>query len=80
MIIRLVESGRIEAKMIRVINGCTIKIWKAKSLAGWTDWYYSCFRDRDGFEVCSGTGALLGTDNVWSIYRHIKERISMLNN
>ena len=64
--------------MVKKINGCTLKIWRAKTLAGWSDLHYSCFRDADKLEVCSGTGALLGTDRFWSVYAHIKARIDDL--
>lgn len=61
--------------MERKIKGFTLKIWRGKSLVGWSDIYYSCFRDADRFELCSGCGSLLGADNFWSVYRYIKKRI-----
>lgn len=66
--------------MIRNLNGYTVKIYRAKSRAGWSDLYYSCFRDSDKFEVCSGCGALLGTDSFWTIYHYIKGRIASYDN
>lgn len=61
--------------MERKIKGFTLKIWRGKSLAGWSDIYYSCFRDTDMMELCSGCGSLIGMDNVWSVYRYIQNRI-----
>jgi len=65
--------------MIRTIKGCTLKIWRAKTLAGWGDLHYACFRDVDGLEVCSGTGGLLGTDRFWGVYNHVKSKIEALS-
>jgi len=59
--------------MYRVVNGYEIKIHIAKSLVGWSDLYYSCFKQN--LEICSGCGGTLGISNFWGIYRYIKERI-----
>lgn len=74
------KSGRLRGSvMIRTIKGCTLKIWRAKTLAGWGDLHYACFRDVDGLEVCSGTGGLLGTDRFWGVYNHVKSKIEALS-
>ena len=64
--------------MIRTNMGCTIKIERAKSLGGWTDLHYSCFRDSDKLEVCSGVGSLLDMANMWSVYAYICRRVREL--
>lgn len=74
------QSGRLRGSvMIRTIKGCTLKIWRAKTLAGWGDLHYACFRDVDKLEVCSGTGGLLGTDRFWGVYNHVKSKIEALS-
>ena len=74
------KSGRLRGSvMIRTIKGCTLKIWRAKTLAGWGDLHYACFRDVDGLEVCSGTGGLLGTDRFWGVYNHVKSKKRNMN-
>lgn len=64
--------------MIKQYKKCTIKIYRAKSIGGWSDLYYSCFRDHDKLEVCSGCGGLLGISNAWGIYRYIKHKIDSM--
>lgn len=57
------------------IEGYTIKVERERSLGGWMDIHYSCFRDSDKFEVCSGVGSLLGLSHKSSVYAYIRRRV-----
>lgn len=63
---------------MKPVEGYTIKIERAKSLGGWMDIHYSCFRDSDRLEVCSGCGAYLGLSHKSSVRAYIVRRIKAL--
>ncbi len=64
--------------MVKKVDGYTIKIERARSLGGWIDIHYSCFRDSDKFEVCSGVGSLLDLAHKSSVRAYIMRRIRAL--
>jgi len=61
--------------MSRQVSGYTIRIERERSLGGWEDIHYSCFRDSDKFEVCSGVGSLIGLARKDSVRAYIMRRI-----
>ena len=61
--------------MSRQVSGYTIRIERERSLGGWLDIHYSCFRDSDKFEVCSGVGSLIDLAHKSSVRAYIMRRI-----
>ena len=64
--------------MSKQVGGYTIRIERERTLGGWEDIHYSCFRNSDKFEVCSGVGSLIDLAHKSSVRAYIMRRIREL--